>query len=91
MTPASSRPGKEPQQPELEPASRRLAALVTGGFSGACGFALVIGAGFLLYQRLWAGSTPILIAVLVGSAVIGAYAGWLLGVLVFSAARGDVE
>ena len=91
MTPASSRSGRGPPRPELDPSSSRLAALVTGAFSGACAVALVIGAGILLYERLWGGSTPILLAVLAVSAGIGGYAGWLLGVLVFSAARGDRE
>ena len=52
---------------------------------------LLVGAGYLLYVRLWDGSVGILIAVLIVFGAAGGYAGWLLGVLVFSASRGDQE
>lgn len=52
----------------------------------SCGLLLLLG--YLLYRRLFGDSTAALavIALLFGAA--GAYAGWLLGVIVFSAVRG---
>ena len=52
---------------------------------------LLLGAGYLLYLRLWDGSPWILVAVVVVFGAGGGYAGWLLGVLVFSVSRGDHE
>lgn len=74
-----------------ESASRRLSALLAGGVAGGAVFVLSLGAGYLLYHRLWDGSPGILIAVLLVFAVAGGYAAWLLGVLVFSVSRGDHE
>jgi hypothetical protein len=41
-----------------------------------------------LYDRLWAASTSILIAVYLACAVIGGYAGWILALVVFGSIRG---
>ena len=62
-----------------------------GVVAGGGALALLMAAGLLLYQRLWQGSLPILILVRVVFGAAGGYGGWLLGVLVFSAARGDRE
>jgi len=55
--------------------------------------ALVVGlflfAGVALYDRLWIGSTSILVAVYLLFGVSGAYAGWLLALVVFASVRGD--
>ncbi|HEY4024934.1 MAG TPA: hypothetical protein VGO86_00780 [Candidatus Dormibacteraeota bacterium] len=68
---------------------RRIGALVLGLVAGAAGFAALLLAGYLLYRRIWGDWVPALIGVgvLFGSA--GLYAGWILGVLVFSAVRGS--
>jgi hypothetical protein len=55
---------------------------VAGGVVGAVVFAALAGFGSLLSSRV--GSPIPLIAL----AVAGAYAGWLLGVIVFGAVRG---
>ena len=58
---------------------------VAGGIAGAVVFGLFITLGLLLTSRV---ANPIPLIVL---AVAGAYAGWLLGVIVFGALRGDKE
>jgi len=55
---------------------------VVGGVVGAVVFAGLTGFGSLLSSRV--GSPIPLIAL----AIVGAYAGWLLGVIVFGAVRG---
>jgi hypothetical protein len=74
------------ENPEIS--NRRLTATVLGVLAGAAGFATLLLAGWLLYRRLWGDSLTslLVIAVLFGAA--GLYAGWLLGVIVFSALRG---
>ena len=59
---------------------------VAGGIAGAAVFGGMTELGVLLSSRL---GVPALIPILV-MAVAGAYAGWLLGVIVFSAVRGPV-
>ena len=82
--------GGEPQRPEAAQGGRPApAALLAGLIAGLAAFLVVEAAGYLLYERLWSGSTPTLIAVLAVFGAAGAYGGWLLGVLVFSATRGD--
>jgi hypothetical protein len=68
--------------------SRSLGAAFLGLLAGLCGLAALLLAGWLLYTRLWGDSVPALavIAVIFGAA--GIYAGWLLGMVVFSAVRG---
>lgn len=72
-------------------AGRRLVAAVLGAAAGAAAFLLLLGAGLLVYQRLWTGSGPFLVVIELFFGVIGAYAGWLIGVIVFSALRGRSE
>jgi hypothetical protein len=62
-----------------------LIGAVAGGIAGAVVFGLFIALGLLLTSRV---ANPIPLIVL---AVAGAYAGWLLGVIVFGALRGDKE
>lgn len=45
-------------------------------------------AGYELYDRLLRGATWALVVLLLVFAALGAYGGWLLGVIVFAAARG---
>jgi hypothetical protein len=55
---------------------------VAGGVAGALVFAGLVSAGALLASRV--GSVvPIIVL-----AIAGAYGGWLIGVIVFSAVRG---
>lgn len=71
--------------------NRQLSAAFLALLAGLCGFALLLLAGWLLYQRLW-GDSPVALAIIIvlfGAA--GAYAGWLLGMIVFSAVRGAEE
>ena len=55
---------------------------MAGGVAGALVFVAMAGLGGLLSSRV---GNPIPLVVLV---VAGAYAGWLLGVIVFGAVRG---
>lgn len=55
---------------------------VAAGVAGAAVLCVFIGLGFVLMSRV---SSPIPVIVL---AIAGAYAAWLLGVVVFGAVRG---
>jgi hypothetical protein len=70
---------------------RRLSATVLGLVAGAAGFCILMLAGWLVYSRLLDSSTPglVIVGVLFGAA--GLYAGWILGMLVFSAIRGPED
>ena len=68
-----------------------LPAFITGVVVGLAAFALLIGAGYLLYERLFGSGTLPLVGILTVFTLIGGYAGWLLGLLAFSAVRGPVE
>jgi hypothetical protein len=59
-----------------------LIGAAAGGVAGAFVFAAFIGLGLLLSNRV---ASPVPVIVL---ALAGAYAAWLLGVIVFSAVRG---
>ena len=56
---------------------------MAGGIAGAVVFAAFVGLGILLVNRV-ANGVPVVVL-----AIAGAYAGWLLGVVVFGAVRGD--
>ena len=56
---------------------------MAGGIVGAVVFAAFVGLGILLVNRV-ANGVPVVVL-----AIAGAYAGWLLGVVVFGAVRGD--
>jgi hypothetical protein len=74
------------ENPEMN--DRHLTATVLGLLAGSAGFATLMGAGWLLYRRLWGDSPTALIVIVVLFGAAGLYAGWLLGVIVFSALRG---
>ena len=67
---------------------RRVTATVIGALAGAAGFLVLLLAGWLLYRRLWGDSVTALGVIVVLFGAAGLYAGWLLGVIVFSALRG---
>ena len=74
------------ENPEIT--SRRLTATVLGTLAGAAGFGTLMLAGWLLYRRLWGDSPTALVVIVLLFGAAGLYAGWLLGVIVFSALRG---
>jgi hypothetical protein len=58
---------------------------IAGAIIGAAVLAVFIGLGFLLSSRV--GTPTFVLVAILGAA--GAYAGWLVGVIVFSAVRGS--
>jgi hypothetical protein len=71
--------------------SRRLGAAILGVMAGAAGFGVLQLAGYLLYLRLWGDSALALAVIGVVFGAAGLYAGWILGMLVFSAVRGPED
>jgi hypothetical protein len=69
--------------------NRRVGAALAGLLTGATGLAVMLLLGWLLYQRLFGDSAPALVVILVLFGVVGLYAGWLLGLVVFSAVLGS--
>ncbi len=67
---------------------RHLGAALIGLAAGTIGFAGLELAGYLLYRRVWGDSVPALLVMALGFGVAGLYAGWILGMVVFSAVRG---
>lgn len=67
---------------------RRLGAAGLGLAAGAAGFSVLVLAGHFLYQRVWGDSLPALVLVNALFGAAGVYAGWILGMVVFSAVRG---
>jgi hypothetical protein len=68
--------------------TRQTTAAVLGLLAGAAGFGVLQFVGHLLYVRLWGDSLPALVGTIVVFGAAGLYAGWILGMLVFSAVRG---
>jgi hypothetical protein len=68
--------------------TRRLGATVIGLAAGAATFAGLLFTGVLLYRRVSGDSIPALVGIVVIFGGAGLYAGWILGMLVFSAIRG---
>ena len=66
---------------------RHLAASLLGLAAGAVGFIGLLLVGFLIYTRVGGDSLPILVGVSLLFGAAGLYAGWILGMLVFSAVR----
>jgi hypothetical protein len=62
-----------------------------GGAVGVIAFCLLLVLGLLVYRRLYSGSALILAGIELLFGAVGAYAGWLIGVIVFSAVRGAEE
>jgi hypothetical protein len=77
---------KKVENPEV--GGRRLTATLLGFLAGAAGFGTLMLAGWLLYRRLWGDSPTALFVIVLLFGAAGLYAGWLLGVIVFSALRG---
>ncbi|MGH7903944.1 MAG: hypothetical protein ACREPA_07440 [Candidatus Dormibacteraceae bacterium] len=71
--------------------TRRLAAGASALGAGFAVFAVLLAAGYLIYSRLWNGSGALLVLIGIGFGLVGVYAGWLCGVIVFSALRGPEE
>ena len=71
--------------------SRRLGAVLVGVLTGATGLGVMLLLGWLLYQRLFGDSAVALVVIFVLFGVVGLYAGWLLGLVVFSAVLGSEE
>lgn len=68
---------------------RRLAAGASGLVIGLAILGLLLGVGYLLWARLFGSSWAALLVISIGFGSAGAYAGWLGGVIVFSAVRGS--
>lgn len=66
---------------------RRLAATLLGLTAGTVGFIGLLLVGYLIYARVGGDSLPILVGVSLLFGAAGLYAGWILGMLVFSAVR----
>jgi hypothetical protein len=62
-----------------------------GALTGATGLAVMLLLGWLLYERLFGDSAPALVVIFVLFGVVGLYAGWLLGLVVFSAILGSED
>jgi len=71
--------------------TRRLGAVLVGLLTGAAGLTVMLLLGWVLYQRLFGDSTLALILIFLAFGVVGLYAGWLLGLVVFSAVLGSDE
>jgi hypothetical protein len=65
--------------------------VVVGVLTGATGLGVMLALGWLLYQRLFGDSTVALVVIFLLFGVVGLYAGWLLGLVVFSAVLGSDE
>lgn len=65
--------------------------MLAAALSAAVILALVEFAGVVLYQRLLNGSTTALAVMVAVATVIGGYAAWLVGVVVYSAVRTEGE
>jgi hypothetical protein len=70
---------------------RHVGATVLGLIAGAAGFAALLLVGYLLYRRVWGDWVPALVGIIVLFGTAGSYAGWILGMLVFSAVRGPED
>ncbi|OLB85027.1 MAG: hypothetical protein AUI15_33450 [Actinobacteria bacterium 13_2_20CM_2_66_6] len=68
--------------------TRQMGATVLALVAGAAGFGGLLLAGYLLYVRLWGDSPTALVVIILLFGTAGLYAGWILGMLVFSAVRG---
>jgi hypothetical protein len=67
---------------------RHLGATILGLTAGVAGFVALLLVGYLLYRRVWGDWVPALVAMSALFGAAGLYAGWILGMLVFSAVRG---
>jgi hypothetical protein len=65
--------------------SRRVGATAVGALTAGVGLLVTLLLGWLLEQRLFGDSIPALVAILVVFGLGGLYAGWLLGLVLYSA------
>ena len=65
--------------------SRALGGAIAGGIAGALVFAGFVVLGLVLDDRVTSAAPVVILG------LAGAYAGWLLGVVVFSAVRGGSD
>lgn len=85
----AGRPSPEPRPADVAQASsRRIAATLVGGVAGAVALAVLLMAGFLVYQRLSGTSTSVFFVVALVFGAGGIYAGWIAATMVFAALRG---
>lgn len=71
--------------PPTTPAPLNLAGAVAGLFAGAIALAVLLALGYLLYLRLWGSPGAGLYAALGLFGAAGLYAGWIAGLMVYSA------
>jgi hypothetical protein len=71
--------------------TRQTTAAVLGLLAGAAGFGILQLVGHLLYVRLWGDFLPALVGTVLVFGAAGLYAGWILGMLVYSAVRGPED
>jgi len=67
---------------------RHVGATLIGIAAGAAALAVLLLVGYLIYRRVWGDSIQALVGVGIVFGGAGLYAGWILGMLVFSAVRG---
>lgn len=70
---------------------RDVGATLLGLVAGSTSFVVLLLAGLLLYRRLWGDSTFALVVIVLFFGAVGLYAGWILGMLVFSAVRDKID
>ncbi len=62
-----------------------------GILAGAGVFVILLGLGWILYQRLSGDSLPLLIVIIIVTVGAGLYGSWLLGWLVYSGLRASED
>lgn len=68
--------------------SRNVGATAIATAAGSVGFGVLLLVGYLLSGRLWPESPVAAVVVTAVFGAFGLYAGWILGMLVFSSVRG---
>ena len=69
----------------------RAGSAFLGILAGVGTFVVLVGLGWVLYQRLSGESLPLLILIGIVSVGAGLYGGWLLGWLTYSALRNSED
>ena len=87
-----SRPSKPPAEGAVQPPDQfNLAGGAAGVLAGALALAIAVGLGYLLYERLWGAPGVGLYAAVGVFGLAGLYAGWLAGLMVYSAVSSAPE
>jgi hypothetical protein len=68
---------------------KQIAAGVLGLISGLAGLGALLLIAWRIYERLWNDSLAALVLLLLIFGIAGVLVGWFLGMLVFSAVRGE--